>query len=380
MLVPFASGHQVDQHFLKLFLQDGHLTGRLEMDAGYCLPDLRSADDETLPTNDWLAAKTDAERDRILIEGKKYLSSILLFQLGGEQRVPDIGFGKWGTDWPVYFDQRGDTFARMVWDVRLDYGLASGHLELVWNEDEDGPSLALAIESNGKDLPLSTVDQGEERSLAYVTPGRKAEPNRAVFSSWWAWLVAGFEHVLPLGLDHILFILGLYFLSAKWKPLLAQSLVFTVAHTITLGLTVAGIIPFDGEIVEPLIALSIAYVAIENLFFEEVKPWRLSLIFGLGLLHGMGFGSVMSELPVDRSSLLIPVLNFNLGVEIAQVAVLAMAFAATCWFHHKPSWKVIRVVASVLIALVGLYWTVERVANAMKPDETTEVQTQLTLS
>jgi hypothetical protein len=176
------------------------------------------------------------------------------------------------------------------------------------------------------------------------------------------YLYLGFVHILPRGLDHILFVLGLFLLSARPKPILAQVTTFTVAHSITLGLSIYGIVSLSSRIVEPLIALSIAYVAVENLFTREVKPWRLGLVFLFGLLHGLGFAGVLRELGLPRADFLTALLSFNLGVEAGQLTVIALAALAMAPLFRR-SWYYGLVVApaSLLIAAVGMYWTIARV-------------------
>jgi hydrogenase/urease accessory protein HupE len=177
------------------------------------------------------------------------------------------------------------------------------------------------------------------------------------------YLVLGFEHILPKGLDHILFVLGIFLLSPAWRPMLLQVSTFTIAHSITLGLTIYGIVSLSPAIVEPLIALSITYVAIENLFTSTLKPWRLALVFAFGLLHGMGFAGVLSELGLPRSEFLTALVTFNLGVEAGQLAVLALALVAVGWWRRGEAGRYRRWVvqpASVAIALVGAYWTIVR--------------------
>jgi len=119
--------------------------------------------------------------------------------------------------------------------------------------------------------------------------------------------------------DHILFVLGIFLLSTAWRPILLQVTTFTIAHSITLGLTMYGIVSLPSSIVEPLIALSITYVAVENLWTTELKPWRLALVFMFGLLHGMGFAGVLRGLGLPRSEFLTALLTFNLGVEGGQL-------------------------------------------------------------
>lgn len=176
------------------------------------------------------------------------------------------------------------------------------------------------------------------------------------------YLGLGFTHILPRGVDHILFVIGLFLLSTRLRPLLLQVTAFTVAHTITLGLTIYGVFSLSSSIVEPLIALSIAYVAVENLVTSELKPWRVALVFGFGLLHGMGFAGVLAELGLPRSEFLTALLSFNAGVELGQLAVIATAFAVSVAFWRKEWYRRRAVVpASIAIAAIGLVWTVQRV-------------------
>jgi hypothetical protein len=173
----------------------------------------------------------------------------------------------------------------------------------------------------------------------------------------------GFTHILPLGLDHILFVLGLFLLSLRVKPLLIQVTAFTVAHTITLALSIYGVVSLSPTVVEPLIAASIVYVAVENILTPTLHAWRPVVVFLFGLLHGMGFAGVLTEVGLPRSEFVTGLLSFNVGVELGQLAVITLAYAAVGHWFKEKSWYRSRVVipASALIALVGLYWTVERV-------------------
>lgn len=189
-----------------------------------------------------------------------------------------------------------------------------------------------------------------------------SRPTRTEIIRQYLWL--GYTHILPKGLDHILFVLGLFLLSPRLKTMLAQVTAFTIAHSITLGLSIYGIVSLPSRIVEPLIALSIAYVAVENLVTRELKPWRLALVFMFGLLHGLGFAGVLRELGLPRGEFLTALLTFNVGVEGGQLTVIAAAVLATAVFVKQP-WYRERVIvpASLAIAAVGIYWTVVRIAQ-----------------
>jgi hydrogenase/urease accessory protein HupE len=176
----------------------------------------------------------------------------------------------------------------------------------------------------------------------------------------------GFTHILPKGLDHILFVLGLFLLSARLAPLLWQVTSFTAAHTVTLALATFGVVSLPSSIVEPLIALSIVYVAIENVIHEKLGRFRVVVVFAFGLLHGLGFAGVLSELGLPKSQLVPALLSFNVGVELGQLAVIALAWILVASWARKKEWYHRRVVVpgSLLIAAVGAYWTIERIWGA----------------
>ncbi len=178
----------------------------------------------------------------------------------------------------------------------------------------------------------------------------------------WTYLKLGFEHIVPLGLDHILFVLSLFFLSNKLKTILLQATTFTLAHSITLGLAMYGYIQPLPTVVEPIIALSIFFVAVENILVRDLKPSRLGIVFLFGLVHGMGFAGALSELGLPPSSFWSALLSFNIGVELGQLAVILGAYLLLGkWFSAKKWYRnfVIKPI-SAGIALVALYWTIER--------------------
>ena len=178
--------------------------------------------------------------------------------------------------------------------------------------------------------------------------------------------VVGFEHIIPKGLDHILFVLALFFLSPTLRALLWQVSAFTLAHTMTLAAGVTGLVSVPGEIVEPIIAASIVFVAVENIFTSGLSRWRPIVVFLFGLLHGLGFASVLQEFGLPADSLVPALIGFNIGVELGQLAVIACAFALVgYWFRSKTWYRlVISNSGSLLIALVGAYWFIERIGIA----------------
>ncbi len=222
-------------------------------------------------------------------------------------------------------------------------------------------SYPLVLKTEGSE---SSVWQWQEGGAGPGTPFELAKT--VVPPTRWQviqlYLALGYTHILPKGLDHILFVLGIFLLSRKIKPVLAQVTAFTVAHTLTLALTIYGVVSLPSSIVEPLIALSIAYVAIENLLTRELKARRIVLVFLFGLLHGMGFAGVLSQLGLPRAEFLPALVSFNLGVEAGQLTVIAAAFLLVGLPFRHRSWYRGRVVVpiSCLIAAVGLFWSVQR--------------------
>ncbi|RLA04502.1 MAG: HupE/UreJ family protein [Gammaproteobacteria bacterium] len=186
------------------------------------------------------------------------------------------------------------------------------------------------------------------------------QPVTQVISTY---LILGFKHILPRGLDHILFILGIFLLSTHMRPLLWQVTMFTVAHTITLGLSMRGVISLPANIVEPLIALSIAWISIENMFAHSLHKSRLVIVFMFGLLHGMGFASVLADFGMPANAFMTALVSFNVGVELGQLTVILLAFLTVgWWFGNKPWYRpVIVVPCSLVIAVTGLYWTWDRI-------------------
>ncbi|MFK7902895.1 MAG: HupE/UreJ family protein [Nitratireductor sp.] len=205
---------------------------------------------------------------------------------------------------------------------------------------------------------------------AYLKEGAKSDSialvNAAPQTMWQtivSYVEIGFTHIIPKGLDHILFVVGLFLLSVKLKPLLWQVTAFTIAHTVTLALGMLGYITLSPAIVEPIIAASIAYVAIENILTDKLNKWRPIIVFCFGLLHGLGFAGVLGEIGLSSTNFVTGLIAFNVGVELGQLAVLALCFLCVgIWFGQKPWYrKFISIPASLLIAAVALWWVYERV-------------------
>ena len=172
----------------------------------------------------------------------------------------------------------------------------------------------------------------------------------------------GFEHVVPLGYDHILFIVSMFLLNSKLKSSIIQCSLFTIAHSITLILATLGYIYINTKLVETLIALSICILALENLFHTDLKSWRLLVIFIFGLIHGLGFASILNFMEIPESDLITALFGFNCGVELAQIIIIAISyFVFAKWFYQKDWYRKYFVIPiSLMISIIGMVWALER--------------------
>ncbi len=186
------------------------------------------------------------------------------------------------------------------------------------------------------------------------------ERSEAELFGQYVWL--GFTHIIPLGFDHIIFVLCLYLLSTKFKALAMQVTAFTIAHSISLALSISGVVTLPSNIVEPLIAISIVYVAVENMLVAKLPPQRLAVVFMFGLLHGLGFAGVLQELGMPGDHFGLALVGFNLGVEIGQFAVIAGAFLLFgAWFREKQWYRARFVLPlSGAIGAFALYLSIDR--------------------
>ena len=225
---------------------------------------------------------------------------------------------------------------------------------------------------NPEDFVISEIEQGEltfeNEKIAeeYAAAVKRLRTRRLNAMSLGKKIViftkSGFEHIIPKGFDHILFILGLFFSCLKFRSLLIQVTAFTIAHSITLILASIGFIEIPSSIVEPLIALSIVWIALENFLLKEPSKWRYLVVFSFGLLHGLGFASVLSYYGLPKDNFISLLLAFNIGVELGQLSILIAAFVLVDLIFKKV-FKIenIGTPASITIGSIGLFWFIERV-------------------
>ena len=232
------------------------------------------------------------------------------------------------------------------------------NLKFSW--DKNLGSIILRVNSkDSEDLYSKLIESGDKSDWFSITNKREERliDNIKLYTQF------GFKHIIPKGLDHILFVLALFLLSSRLKPLILQVSIFTLAHTITLFLGVLDVIKISSIIVEPIIALSICFIAIENLFTENLKKTRPYIIFIFGLLHGLGFAGVLNEIGISDSLFISSLISFNIGVELGQISVILLSYISISLLFKNKLWYRDRITKplSLIIALIGFYWFFERI-------------------
>ena len=179
----------------------------------------------------------------------------------------------------------------------------------------------------------------------------------------------GVGHILS-GTDHILFVLSLLLVFISWKDILKLTATFTVAHSITLILAGTGILTLTPRIVEPMIALSIAYVAISTVFFKGTtfigeNNGKIAAVFFFGLFHGLGFAGLLKEIQIPADKFVSSLLSFNLGIEGGQIIIVALAFPFIYFFRNKKYYPfVIKIIAGI-IASIAIIWFFQRIFSGV---------------
>ncbi|SFD74105.1 HupE / UreJ protein [Sulfitobacter brevis] len=257
------------------------------------------------------------------------------------------------------------------WRLAGDVAQGASQVIVRW---PDGAG-AMVLRQQGVEEPFTGYLDGGQTSEAIALGGGGQQSTLQAFVTY---IPIGFDHILPKGLDHILFVLGLFLLSTHLRPLLWQVSAFTLAHTVTLALGAMGWVTVPAAIVEPLIAASIVFVAVENIYSSGLSRWRPLVVFGFGLLHGLGFASVLGEFGLPEGQFLPALIGFNVGVEFGQLTVIAVA-AVLIWLalqaarasklqgdeimiqEREVLFRAVSITGSLIIALIGAYWVVERV-------------------
>lgn len=356
-----ASAHQVDSVELEFERAEKTWVLKGMLDMAYFLPEMRGVESAPPLMRKDVMAAPKATQDRYVEQIEHTLRQLLTLKFNGKTLNWKVDFPDFKNQ-PLVLPEETGGWALANALIKVDAQPGPGQLAVFWNDKLNSELILIMIE--GEELSTLSVFSGMSGILLDVKASEissnRTETRPSKQTQVESWIVSGFRHVIPMGLDHILFILGLFLLAPRLKPLLGQSLLFTLAHSITLALVIFGVIHFPAKWVEVLIAVSIAWIGIENLFAKRINKSRLYLVFGFGLIHGMGFAEVLRGKLGDLSgkALALPLVSFNIGVELAQATLLICAFIILIPFRK---WTVsIQNIGSILIALVALFWIYQR--------------------
>lgn len=218
---------------------------------------------------------------------------------------------------------------------------------------EFGPVILTVVKKNQLFLPAGQTVQSIAIQDGAKSLGRVHEFLKMIYS--------GILHIIPYGLDHILFVIALCFVACSWRELALMVSIFTLAHTVSFYLASVGLVTIPAYIVEPVIALSILLVALEALKLYSLGRAKLWVVFTFGLLHGLGFAGVFSELMGGINAQWLALIGFSLGVEIGQLIIVALVFAIVFPWQHKAWYEAFLIKpTSISIGVVGLYWFLSR--------------------
>ncbi|MBK1881996.1 HupE/UreJ family protein [Luteolibacter pohnpeiensis] len=335
--------------------KEGSWEMRIQFEAGYAAPEIRDDPKAMAPSRSWLVGLGEARWSEMRKEAERYLRESLEIRSAGQKvdwQVSFPDFEKSPPDFPILLND-GAYFMTVIRPTRMP----EGSVELTWNK---GTQPTLILDFPGDEDDYLTLDPGDTKVI-HIDQPQKTEKRGALLTSF----LQGYHHVIPEGWDHVLFVLGLFFYRRKLRPLLGQSLAFTAAHTVTLGLAAAGIVKISGNWVEPAIAVSIVAVALENVFRGREdgpeKKVRLLVVFGFGLIHGLGFAGALSTWLKPGQGFLPSLLLANLGVEAAQATLLITAWILTIRWWKSKAYHYARIGICIGISLIGCYWTLQRV-------------------
>jgi hydrogenase/urease accessory protein HupE len=200
---------------------------------------------------------------------------------------------------------------------------------------------------------------GKQREFVFSSSTREYHTGEATFlQKAKQFLLLGLEHIFT-GYDHILFVISLLFGAMTIRRLLSLITAFTVAHSVTLALATLEIIHLPAKLVESAIALSIVYVALQNIFTPDSRH-RSWIAFGFGLIHGFGFAGILSEIRLDQGDMVTSLLFFNAGIELGQIVIVSLTFPMLMFIQKRFSPKWLVPVASTGILAIALVWFFQR--------------------
>ncbi|MGJ8657272.1 MAG: HupE/UreJ family protein [Akkermansiaceae bacterium] len=372
LLIAHAQAHVVEQFYADYRQGSGVVV--VNFDVAYAMPEVRDIPQAPQPKRTWLDEQSDDDHLLLIHEASLYLRSYIQFASDGKPIDYKITFPD--------FKQKPYPFIKLLnegayYTIELTPEITSETPAKLSLRIKDGnfPDLVIANDVAGK-ITFETVkptmllelDSISKPSHVATAPIKETHPEKTSFSTLQL-IVLGFRHVIPDGLDHVLFIIGICLMANTIRQLLWQSLVFTLAHALSMALVISKLLPiysYDiSAYIEALIALSIAFIAIESIFFKTTLKWRCALIALFGFIHGLGFagslGSTLQFLSADHW--IQPLIWANLGIEIAQAILVIACFSLLIYVRKTQSKqleKSLRTITALTITSFGILWFIDR--------------------
>jgi hydrogenase/urease accessory protein HupE len=310
-------------------------------------------------------SEIEDEQDHLV----EFLTHTVILDKSNEQQEPEVldikiekkenkEFLTISLRYPAY--KPGDTIT--INDGLYYKDINTNYVNLLAANYEGGSSQAALQGENRSWTILLTEEQQEQQASGEhandTDTGQESKPADKPTSSWLSFFKLGMSHILT-GYDHLLFLFALLLRKQTFKQYALIVTSFTIAHSITLSLAVLGIMDLPSKFVESFIALSIIYVAAENILRKEVNHrWGLTFVFGL--IHGLGFANILQEMNLSQTNLASALISFNLGIEVVQLVIVLLLLPLLAYLHRlKASSKLIKY-GSIFIILLGTYWLVQR--------------------
>ena len=317
----------------------------------------QDADDASLVAT--LTAMTPADFNVLIDRLRTLFERRVRLRFDGEPSPFDVDFPDYGTTAAL----ESDIPTLLGLTARLTGTIPAGATDVEFFASRAFSEVNLTVQDEARGITTRAVLERGARSEPFALAG-PAKP-AGMWSAARQYLGLGFAHIVPQGLDHVLFVFGLFLFSTQLRPLVWQVTAFTVAHAVTLSLALYGVVSLPPALVEPLIALSIVYIGVENVMTERLTKRRAAVVFSFGLLHGLGFAGALRTLGLPQQEQLLGLVSFNVGIELGQLAVLTAALSTLGWWRHRGWYRSrLAVPLSLAIAAIGVVWTVERFFGA----------------
>ena len=313
----------------------------------------QDADDAELVAT--LTAMAPADFNVLIDRLRTLFERRVRLRFDGEPSPFDVDFPDYGTTAAL----ESDIPTLLGLTARLTGTIPAGATDVEFFASRAFSEVNLTVQDEARSITTRAVLERGARSEPFALAG-PAKPAR-MWSTARQYLRLGFAHIVPQGLDHVLFVFGLFLFSTQLRPLVWQVTAFTVAHAVTLSLALYGVVSLPPALVEPLIALSIVYIGVENVMTERLTKRRAAVVFSFGLLHGLGFAGALRTLGLPQQEQFLGLVSFNVGIELGQLAVLTAALSTLGWWRRRGWYRSrLAVPLSLAIAAIGVVWTVDR--------------------